>query len=108
MNMKIILAVTGASGTLYALEFLKIMQGLEVEVHGIVSKAGRIVMKHELQMSPDDLNDYVERWYPIDDFTAPMSSGSSGFDAMVVLPCTMGVFGSHSKWPVGKSYPSVG
>ena len=92
--MKIILAVTGASGSLYALEFLKIMQDLEVELHGIISRAGRVVMKHELGVIPDDLNGYVERWYPIDDFTAPMSSGSSGFDAMVILPCTMGSLGA--------------
>ena len=92
--MKIILAVTGASGSLYALEFLKIMQDLEVELHGIISRAGRVVMKHELGLTPDDLNNYVERWYPIDDFTAPMSSGSSGFDAMAILPCTMGSLGA--------------
>lgn len=94
MSMKIIAAITGASGSIYALEFLKLMQGMEVEVHGIISKAGRLVLQHELGMTIDDLNDYVEHWYGIDDFTAPMSSGSSRFDGMVVLPCTMGSLGA--------------
>ena len=94
MNMKIILAITGASGSIYAFEFLKLMQDIDVEVHGIISKAGRLVMQHELGLTPDDLGDYVKNWYGIDDFTAPMSSGSSRFDSMVVLPCTMGSLGA--------------
>jgi 4-hydroxy-3-polyprenylbenzoate decarboxylase len=94
MKMKIILAITGASGSIYAFEFMKLMQDIDVEVHGIISKAGRLVMQHELGLTPDDLGDYVKHWYGIDDFAAPMSSGSSRFDSMVVLPCTMGSLGA--------------
>lgn len=91
---KIILAITGASGSLYAVQFLKHMQKLDVEVHGIISDAGRLVLQHELGYTQDDLNSYVTAWYAKDDFAAPMSSGSSRFDAMLVLPCTMGTLGS--------------
>jgi len=94
MNKKIILAITGASGSIYALEFLKLLQDTDVEMHGIISKAGRVVLQHELKLTPDDLGDYVKHWHGLDDFTAPMSSGSSRFDAMVVLPCTMGSLGA--------------
>jgi 4-hydroxy-3-polyprenylbenzoate decarboxylase len=92
--MKIVFAVTGASGSLYAVEFLKLMHEIDVDVHGIISKAGRVVMQHELGIGPDKLKQYVVDWYEIDDFTAPMSSGSSRFDAMVILPCTMGSLGA--------------
>ena len=91
---RIILAITGASGSLYALEFLKIMQTLDVEIHGIISEAGRQVMGLELDMAPEDLKVYVEKFYDIGDFAAPMSSGSSLYDGMVVLPCTMGTLAS--------------
>ena len=87
---KIILAITGASGSLYAREFARLMHGLGVELHGIVSDAGRKVMDLELGCSPEDLGDAVTAWYPVDNFAAVMASGSSGFDAMVVLPCSMG------------------
>lgn len=94
MKKKIILAITGASGSLYALQFLKIMQQAEAEIHAIISDAGRLVFKHELGLDPEDLDRYVHQWYAKDDFAAPMSSGSSGFDAMLVLPCTMGTLGA--------------
>ena len=94
MNKKIILAITGASGSLYAVQFLKIMQKAGVDVHAIISNAGRMVLQHELGLTPDDLQKYVVEWHAADNFAAPMSSGSSEFDAMVVLPCTMGSLGA--------------
>lgn len=94
MRKKIILAITGASGSLYAVQFLKLMQQVDVEIHGIISDAGRLVLHHELGITPDDLNQYVSQWHAKGDFTAPMSSGSSRFDAMLVLPCTMGTLGA--------------
>jgi len=87
---KIVLAVTGASGSVYALEFLQLMQRLEVEVHGVVSEAGRQVMEIEEGRSVASFLPLAHAWYECDDFTAPMASGSARFDAMVVLPCSMG------------------
>jgi 4-hydroxy-3-polyprenylbenzoate decarboxylase len=94
MKKKIIVAITGASGSLYAVQFLKLMQQTGVEVHAIISSAGSLVLQHELGLQPDDLQKYVVQWHAIDDFAAPVSSGSSRFDAMVVLPCTMGSLGA--------------
>ncbi|MGV1098842.1 UbiX family flavin prenyltransferase [Thiovibrio sp. JS02] len=94
MQKKIILAVTGATGSLYAVELLKLLQGLDVEVHGLLSEAGEQVMQLELGLRREDLDRYVSRWHDIHDFAAPMSSGSGGFAAMVVLPCTMGSLAS--------------
>lgn len=91
---KIILGITGASGSLYAVQFLKLLQQAEVEIHAIISDAGRLVLKHEMELTPDDLQQYVSRWYDTYDFAAPMSSGSSRFDAMLILPCTMGSLGA--------------
>ena len=87
---KIVLAITGATGAVYALEFLKICQAIEVEVHGLLSEAGEQVLGLELGMSRADLDPYVAKWHDVHDFAAPMSSGSSDFCGMAVLPCTMG------------------
>lgn len=94
MKRKIILAITGASGSIYAVQFLKHMTTANVEVHAIISSAGRQVLHHELGIIPDDLHDLVVQWYAVEDLAAPMSSGSSRFDAMLILPCTMGTLGA--------------
>ncbi len=89
MKKKIILAITGASGSLYSCEFLKVLQEVDVEVHAMISDAGRKVLGLELGIKPEEMEN-VTRWYDVHDFTAAMASGSSLFHGMVVLPCSMG------------------
>ena len=89
MKKKIICAITGASGSLYALQFLELLAGMDVEVHGLVSTAGQKVLRLETGLSAADLAG-IARWHDVTDFSAPMASGSAGFQAMVVLPCSMG------------------
>jgi len=86
---KIIVAITGASGSVYALEFLKIIAELKVEVHGVISEAGEQVLRLETGLTKNELKG-VARWFAADDFAAPIASGSSGYQAMAVIPCTMG------------------
>jgi 4-hydroxy-3-polyprenylbenzoate decarboxylase len=88
VKKKIILAVTGASGSLYVVEFLRLLADIEVEIDAIISEAGEKVMELELGLKPEELSGV--KWFGIKDFTAPMASGSSRYDAMVVLPCSMG------------------
>jgi 4-hydroxy-3-polyprenylbenzoate decarboxylase len=90
MKKRLILAITGASGSIFALEFLKLMKDKDVEVHAIISTAGRKVMELEEGINADEIKDLATAWHDIDDFAAPMSSGSARFDAMLVLPCSMG------------------
>ncbi len=89
VSKKFIIAITGASGSLYALEFLRILADSGHEIHGIISEAGEKVLQLELGFSVQKLPG-VSQWYNINDFTAPMASGSSLYNGMVVVPCTMG------------------
>ncbi|VAW36213.1 Flavin prenyltransferase UbiX [hydrothermal vent metagenome] len=87
---RIILAVTGATGMLYVTALLELLQRQkDVTVHAIISNAGRQVLRLEQDLDPAELHG-VDRWFDIDDFTAPMASGSSCYDAMIILPCTVG------------------
>ncbi len=88
-SKRLIVAITGASGSLYALEFLKILEKAGVESHAVISEAGRKVLALELGLTPEDLPG-VMRWHDINNLAAPMASGSARFDGMVVVPCTMG------------------
>ncbi len=93
MKAKIILAVTGASGSLYVPAFLQIMHDLKVEVHAVISSSGQKVLELELGIKAEEL-EHVGQWFDADDFTAPMASGSSDYQGMAVLPCTMGTLGA--------------
>jgi 4-hydroxy-3-polyprenylbenzoate decarboxylase len=86
---RLLLGLTGATGMLYVPHLLHLLEMAQVEVHAIISDAGRKVLKFELDLKPEDLSQ-VQRWFQADDFTAAPASGSASYDAMVVLPCTMG------------------
>lgn len=90
---RIILAVTGATGMLYVTALLEHLHRQDVTVHAIISNAGRKVLRLEQDLEPADLHG-VDRWFDSDDFTAPMASGSSCYDAMIILPCTVGTLGA--------------
>lgn len=90
---RIILAITGATGMLYLEPLLNFLGKEAVTVHAVISDAGRQVLQLELDKHPEDLPN-IERWFACDDFTAPMASGSSLYDAMIILPCTTGTLGA--------------
>jgi len=81
--MRLIVAVTGASGGILAAELLK--QLSEHEVHLIVSDAACAVLRHEL--GTEDLP--AARRYDEDDWASPLASSSFVVDGMVIVPCSM-------------------
>lgn len=90
MTKTIIVAVTGATGMLYLKAFLEQCRSQEdLLVHGICSDSGKNVLNMEYGLDPGDIAG-VERWFDIDDFAAPPASGSSDYQGMVILPCSMG------------------
>ncbi len=90
---KILIAVTGASAMVFLRSFLEMLAKEDVLVHGVCSTAGEKVLQIESGISHTELP-AVSQWFDSKDFAAPPSSGSSGYDAMVVLPCSMGSLGA--------------
>ena len=89
---KIVVAVTGASGSIYAkllLDFLLSQQNIEVGV--VMSDNAKIVWEHEL--GNQEYSNYPFTFYDKTDFNAPFASGSAKYDTMVVIPCSMGTLG---------------
>lgn len=86
----ILIGVTGASGMIFLHAFVnECAKHDDLVIHGICSESGNKVMQLELGLKPIDLPG-VSKWFDIADFTAPSASGSSCYDSMVVMPCTMG------------------
>lgn len=88
--MKTVVAITGSSGAVYALDFLKKCPGKK---YLIVSDWGKVLLRDELKLGVKDLEPYVERIFSNDDLTAPMASGSNAFDAYVVIPASTSTVG---------------
>ncbi|MEY2466528.1 MAG: flavin prenyltransferase [Verrucomicrobiota bacterium] len=89
--MKLLVAITGASGALYAQRLLDNLDVQQHEVHVVISNYAQQVIAQEL---PDGLRlpDGVKQ-HSIKSMNAPFASGSNPPDAMVVIPCTMGTMG---------------
>ena len=92
--MNIVVAVTGASGSIYAKLLLEELQRFQsngqVELVDVVfSEKAKEVWSYEIGTFPD----FPFTVYDNNDFNAPFASGSSLYDVMLVCPCSMGTMG---------------
>ncbi|MGZ3950704.1 MAG: UbiX family flavin prenyltransferase [Flavisolibacter sp.] len=91
---KIAVAITGASGSIYAKLLLQKLQQLKdqiAELSLVMTDNAKQVWQTEL--GDDNYNNFPARYFGTKDFTAPFASGSAKYDAMIVVPCSMGTLG---------------
>lgn len=88
--MNVVVGITGSSGALYALDFLKKCPDRK---YLIVSAWGKVLLRDELKISEKDLKPFVHKIFSDDDLTAPTASGSNRFDAFVILPASTSTIG---------------
>jgi 4-hydroxy-3-polyprenylbenzoate decarboxylase len=89
---KIVIAITGASGSIYAKLLLDALSNVDnIEIGILLSDNAKVVWETEL--SNEDYNNYPFTFYDKNDFNAPFASGSAKYDTMVVIPCSMGTLG---------------
>src|SRR3990167_5550751 len=88
--MRLVIAVTGASGALYLQRLFYHLEGKGHELHLVMSSYAKHVVQQEIGELhlPPETKKYQEK-----SMSAPFASGSTLFDAMVVIPCTMGTVG---------------
>ena len=95
MSRKIIIAITGASGSVYAKRLIGKLSKSAIlpEAVGVVfSKNARDIWSYELQEKISESAIPYPIYEP-HDFYAPFASGSAGYDTMVIIPCSMGTLG---------------
>lgn len=83
--IRVLVAISGASGAIFAVDFLKRCPG---EKFLVVSDWGKALLKDELGMSHKELAPYVRATFKDTDLAAPFSSGTNRYDAYVILPCS--------------------
>lgn len=89
--MRIVVAVTGATGALYTQRLLDNLDPRQHEVHLVLSRYAHQVIAEELPGGLRLPEGAVT--HNLKSMNAPFASGSNAFDAMVVIPCTMGTLG---------------
>jgi 4-hydroxy-3-polyprenylbenzoate decarboxylase len=92
--MRLVVAVTGSSGVIYGVRFLRACADLGIETDLVVSRAAETILRLEMGMNAGDLKRIATRSYEPDELTAPISSGSCPVDGMVIVPCSMKTMGA--------------
>jgi 4-hydroxy-3-polyprenylbenzoate decarboxylase len=94
-NMKkIAVAITGASGSIYAkllLEKLSALHEQIAELSIVLTDNAKEVWRTELR--DETFHDFKARYFTTKDFSAPFASGSAKYDALLIAPCSMGTLG---------------
>jgi len=87
---RLIIALTGATGAIYGIRMLQVLQALEEwESHLIISSAGLVNLKFELNMGKSDIELLADKVHGINDIAAAVSSGSFKTEGMIIAPCSM-------------------
>jgi len=89
MKKRVLVCLTGASGSIYGGRLLRALKSDGHEVHLIVSKWGEETLKYETGISVDDLKKESDFFYDEYDLAAGPASGTFPLDSMVVIPCSM-------------------
>jgi 4-hydroxy-3-polyprenylbenzoate decarboxylase len=94
MKQKIIIGITGASGSIYGKNLLEKLLTMQDQI----ADCGVIFSTNAIDVWKFELGEFDARKIPFtvyspDDFFAPVASGSAGYDTMIICPCTMGTLG---------------
>lgn len=89
-ELRIIVGVAGASGAIYGLRLLeKLRRQRGTEIHLIVSRSGEKTLFLETGKKISDIKSMADFWYPLEDISARLASGSYRTDGMIVAPCSI-------------------
>lgn len=84
--MKVVVSITGASGVLYAVSLLR---NLDAYKYLIISENGKKVIERESDLKLEEIEEAADETFENDDLSCSLASGSSAYDAMVVIPCSL-------------------
>ena len=99
---KIVIGITGASGSIYAKRMIEVLASQNINVHVISTGTGKKVFHYEIGIKLESWILELQKTYPhvkLEDnqnLFAGVASGSYGFDAVIILPCSMGTMAEIS------------
>ncbi|WP_433744795.1 UbiX family flavin prenyltransferase [Paenibacillus amylolyticus] len=103
-NKRLVVGITGASGSIYGIRLIETLLDLEYNVHLVISNAGWRVLKEELDWDVTNRDAVLEEkfgnragsltYHPVSDIGASIASGSYLAEGMIIMPCSMGTLSS--------------
>jgi 4-hydroxy-3-polyprenylbenzoate decarboxylase len=91
---KIVVAITGASGSVYAQLLLQKLASLKEQLSELsIVMTDNAKQVWQTELGEENYHKFPARYFSTKDFTAPFASGSARYDAMIIIPCSMGTMG---------------
>lgn len=87
--MRIVIGITGASGAIYGIRALQVLQKLEVETHLVITDAALETIRLETDFKESDVRHLATETHRPSDIASKIASGSYPTDGMLVIPCSM-------------------
>ena len=86
---RLIIAISGASGIIYGVRALELLQHADVETHLVMSKSAEMTLAYEADLQPAALRALASKHYQVSNIGAAISSGSFPTMGMLILPCSV-------------------
>src|SRR5262245_20606637 len=86
---RLIVGITGASGTIYGVRLLQMLRGSDIETHLVMSRWAARTLVHETDVTPEEVQRLASVVHPVTDQGAAISSGSFVTMGMIVAPCSV-------------------
>lgn len=92
--MRLVVGISGATGTVIGVSVLRALRELGVETHLILSRWGRATLRAETDLTVDEVCSLADQVYAPGDCSARIASGSFQTDGMIIVPCSMKTLGA--------------
>jgi flavin prenyltransferase len=86
---RLIVGISGASGTVYGVRLLEMLRKAEIETHLVMSRSAEMTLAYETDYKPKDVRGLAAVHYPVTDIGAAISSGSFPTMGMIIAPCSI-------------------
>jgi 4-hydroxy-3-polyprenylbenzoate decarboxylase len=87
--MKLIVGISGATGSIYGIRCLEILKEKKIETHLVITSTAEKIILQETSYSIEKVKHLASLVYENKDLTASISSGSFNTDGMVIIPCSI-------------------
>ncbi|HKS27170.1 MAG TPA: UbiX family flavin prenyltransferase [Pyrinomonadaceae bacterium] len=91
---RLVVGMTGATGTIFGVRLLQILEGTGIETHLVMSKWAARTLLHETPYTMEEVQQMATSHYQAQDQGASISSGSFLTEGMIIAPCSVRTLGA--------------